>query len=172
MQIHIALIPLITSIFVFYTWELPDATIRIFMFLTHLFLAIKTIYLNWLYFENTLVKPSRETLRNFCQKLILNKLNTICVWSRYLSHLAQACPAKWCHRFCILITSYTKLDLHTNYFRRQSGGITTIEVIFCVFWFVTEIIRNLLIQWYYRNVQTLQIVPNIVLRIPIITILT
>ena len=124
MQIHIALIPLITSIFVFYAWELPDATIRIFMFLTHLFLAIKTIYLNWLYFENTLVKPSRETLRNFCQKLILNKLNTICVWSRYLSHLAQACPAKWCHRFCILITSDTKLDLHTNYFRRQSGGIT------------------------------------------------
>ena len=59
MQIHIALIPLITSIFVFYAWELPDnATIRIFMFLTHLFLAIKTIYLNWLYFENTLVKPS------------------------------------------------------------------------------------------------------------------
>jgi hypothetical protein len=31
----------------FYAWELPDnATIRIFMFLTHLFLAIKTIYLN------------------------------------------------------------------------------------------------------------------------------
>jgi hypothetical protein len=27
---------------------------------------------------------------------------------------------EWRHRFCILITSDTKLDLHTNYFRRQS----------------------------------------------------
>jgi hypothetical protein len=48
MQIRIALIPLITSTFVFYAWELPDnAAIRIFMFL-----SIKTIY-----FENMFVKP-------------------------------------------------------------------------------------------------------------------
>jgi hypothetical protein len=38
MQIRIALIPLITSTFVFYAWGLPDnAAIRIFMFLPHLF---------------------------------------------------------------------------------------------------------------------------------------
>ena len=48
MQILIGLIPLITSTFVFYAWELPDnATIRIFVFL-----SIKTTY-----FENMLVKP-------------------------------------------------------------------------------------------------------------------
>jgi hypothetical protein len=35
MQIHIGLIPLITSTFVFYAWELPDnATIRIFSSVT------------------------------------------------------------------------------------------------------------------------------------------
>jgi hypothetical protein len=35
MQIRIGLIPLITSTFVFYTWELPgNASIRIFMFLS------------------------------------------------------------------------------------------------------------------------------------------
>ena len=35
MQIRIGLIPLITSTFVFYTWELPgNAAIRIFMFLS------------------------------------------------------------------------------------------------------------------------------------------
>jgi hypothetical protein len=48
MQIRIGLIPLITSTFVFYTWELPgNAAIRIFMFL-----SMKHI------FENTHVKPS------------------------------------------------------------------------------------------------------------------
>ena len=49
MQIRIGLIPLITSTFVFYTWELPDnAAIRILMFLS------MKLYI----FENTLVKPS------------------------------------------------------------------------------------------------------------------
>jgi hypothetical protein len=58
MQIRIALIPLITSTFVLYAWGLPDnAVIRIFTFLAHLFLSIKSIYLK-LYFENMLVKPS------------------------------------------------------------------------------------------------------------------
>jgi hypothetical protein len=48
-QICISLIPLITSTFVFYAWELPDnAVITIFMFL-----SIKSIYL-----KNMLVKPS------------------------------------------------------------------------------------------------------------------
>ena len=54
MQIGIALIPLITSTFQFYAWGLPDnAAIRIFTFLMHLFLSIKSTY-----FENILVKPS------------------------------------------------------------------------------------------------------------------
>jgi hypothetical protein len=56
MQIRIALIRI--AIVLLYAWGLPNnAAIRIFIFLTHLFLSIKSIYLK-LYFENTLVKPS------------------------------------------------------------------------------------------------------------------
>jgi hypothetical protein len=67
MQIRIALIPLITLTFVLYSWELLDnVAIRILIFLAHLFLSIKSIYLK-LYFENMLVKPKQcaISLRNF-----------------------------------------------------------------------------------------------------------
>jgi hypothetical protein len=54
MQIRVALILLITSTFVIYARKLPDdAAIRIYMFLQHLFLSIKTIYS-----ESILVKAS------------------------------------------------------------------------------------------------------------------
>jgi hypothetical protein len=43
-------------------------------------------------------------------------------WSRYLSHLARACPAKWRHRFCKLIINSAKLNVHTNYFRHQNAS--------------------------------------------------
>jgi hypothetical protein len=66
MQIRIVLFPLITSTFVKTSGRSlhDNAAIRIFMFLTQLFLAIKTAYLK-LYFENILLKTIVFTLFRF-----------------------------------------------------------------------------------------------------------
>ena len=54
-----------------YVLESTDnAAIRIFLFLTQLFLAIQTIYLK-LYFENMLVKPSFYAISLHKQRAIL-----------------------------------------------------------------------------------------------------